>query len=167
MNENNYFNEALSNYINDFANSGAIKHYVDLEYSIEEIIKNLDFKISKDKVAKCVYNYYIEKGTIKTSLPDSTNDYIYTTEYVKDYNKFGSTSLRKITKRTKKENTSYEKCDLGKIKYNDESKFNSIISMLPREYRKMLVDIPWPLTTIYIDTKTIIGQAVVAFNGLL
>ena len=45
------FNEALGNFITDFAGGGAVRHLADSGLSVSEIVSRLDYPLPKEKVA--------------------------------------------------------------------------------------------------------------------
>jgi hypothetical protein len=56
-----YFEEALSNFTKDFAYGGAIRHLVDHGYSVDQIIKEFNYPISKEAIEKIVNQYLSER----------------------------------------------------------------------------------------------------------
>ena len=69
-----YFEEALSNFTKDFAYGGAIRHLVDHGYTVDRIIKEFHYPISRESIEKIVNQYLTDKdkkgnnnGTDKTS----------------------------------------------------------------------------------------------------
>ena len=56
-----YFEEALSNFTKDFAYGGAIRHLVDHGYTVDRIIKEFHYPISRESIEKIVDNYQKEK----------------------------------------------------------------------------------------------------------
>lgn len=59
--ENSYFNEALSNFVKDFAYGGAIRHLVDKGYTVERIIREFHYPISRESVEKIVEDHLKSK----------------------------------------------------------------------------------------------------------
>ena len=57
--ENQYFNEALHNFVQDFAYGGAIRHLVDLGYDTDRIIKEYHYPLSRETIDKIV-RYHIK-----------------------------------------------------------------------------------------------------------
>lgn len=55
--ENQYFNEALQNFVHDFAYGGAIRHLVDLGYDTDRIIKEYHYPLSRETIEKMVQDY--------------------------------------------------------------------------------------------------------------
>lgn len=56
-----YFEEALSNFTKDFAYGGAIRHLVDHGYTVDRIIKEFDYPISRESIEKIVNQYLAQK----------------------------------------------------------------------------------------------------------
>ena len=81
------FDKALSNYIKDFANGGAIRHFVELGYNVVEIKSSLDFPMSIEDVASVVWEEYIACKIICLEESEINSEYITNTSFVKDYNK--------------------------------------------------------------------------------
>ena len=158
------FDEALSNYVREFANGGAIRHFVDLGYSTDEIKSALDFPMSVEDIAKFVWKVYVDNKTVCLSEEDIQADYIIKTDYVKDYNKYGKTSLRRVTKKVGVEPRSYVSCNYGKIKYKDEDGFNRCLNDISDRSSQMIEHLPWPLETVYVDRNSKLGEAVIEFN---
>ena len=60
--ENGYFNEALSNFTKDFAYGGAIRHLVDKWYTVDRIVKEFNYPLSRESIEKMVEGYRKSKG---------------------------------------------------------------------------------------------------------
>lgn len=60
--ENQYFNEALQNFVQDFAYGGAIRHLADLGYDTDRIIKEYHYPLSRDTIDKIVKEHLKEKN---------------------------------------------------------------------------------------------------------
>lgn len=82
-----YFKEALSNFMKDSANGGAIRHLYDLGKTPEEIQKELLFPADISEIEAVISNYQKEKEE-----PDSAY------KIVKEQNKYGKTTFRKVKK---------------------------------------------------------------------
>lgn len=89
---NEHFNEALKNFMKDSANGGAIRHLYDLGYSVEEIRQELLFPASVEDIKALIDAYEAEK-----SAPEE----VY--EIIKEQNKFGKITFRKVKKELKQE----------------------------------------------------------------
>lgn len=56
-----YFEEALSNFTKDFAYGGAIRHLVDHGYTVDRIIREFHYPISRESIEKIVNQYLADK----------------------------------------------------------------------------------------------------------
>lgn len=63
-----YFQEALSDFMYDAASGGEIRHFVDLGYSVEQIMKQISFPTARSRVEKTVYRYLCESQMLRKDL---------------------------------------------------------------------------------------------------
>ena len=56
-----YFEEALSNFTKDFASGGAVRHLVDHGYTVDRIMKEFNYPISRESIEKIVNQYLAQK----------------------------------------------------------------------------------------------------------
>lgn len=96
MSEPEYFKNALSSFAFETACGGAIRHLADLGYTVKQITKQLDFPTSYEQVQKTVWTRLVDTGVICLSQPGSgkTSE---KTEFVKEYDKYGKVSFRKVS----------------------------------------------------------------------
>ena len=59
--ENQYFNEALQNFVRDFAYGGAIRHLVDLGDETDRIIREYHYPLPRDVIEKMVNDHLESK----------------------------------------------------------------------------------------------------------
>ena len=140
------FNKALSNFINEAAAGGAVRHLADLGYSISEIADSLDYPISKEKIAEEMWKHFVNTGKICLEEPKTVHE---KASFVKEQDSFGRISFRRVTKAIDNSNKQYVKCDFGKQLYQSKPEFMQMLMRLDAgdaEYIKLL---PWPLTTVY------------------
>ena len=64
--ENQYFNEALGNFVTDFGYGGAIRHLVDHGYDTDKIIREFHYPLSRDAIDKIVTDYKKSKEQRKS-----------------------------------------------------------------------------------------------------
>ncbi len=83
-----FFRNALSNFMKDSANGGAIRHLHDVGYSVEEIQKELLFPAKKEEIQKVIDEYEKEKSSPEDAY-----------EIVKVQNAYGKTSFQKRPKK--------------------------------------------------------------------
>ena len=68
--EGEYFNEALSSFTKDFAYGGAIRHLVDKGYTVERIMKEFKYPLSKESIERMVNDYNKSKSKNKGKKED-------------------------------------------------------------------------------------------------
>ncbi|MBR1852166.1 MAG: hypothetical protein IJ794_03165 [Lachnospiraceae bacterium] len=168
----NAFDQALSNFIHDFANGGAIRHLADAGLTVTEIAERLSFPTPKSRVAKEVWRYYLEMGKVRLEKPetglighgaDHTNkggktasnkedcgtDIIRKVTYVKEQNAYGRVSMRQVVEEIPVDRRTYIACDFGKQMYQDREQFLQKLETLSTKERQYILDLPWPLETVY------------------
>ena len=90
-----YFKKSLSDFTFDMASGGAIRHLVDRGYTVEQIVKMLDFPTPYDRVQQTVWKYFLDKGTVLLKEPErEAEEEKY--GYVTDYDMFGRKSFRRV-----------------------------------------------------------------------
>lgn len=94
MGENAYFRDALAHFTQEAASGGAIRHLADLGYSVKQIAENLDFPTPYGKVQAAVWAHFLETGVILPGRPGGAKK--EKAVYVKEYDKYGKTSFRRI-----------------------------------------------------------------------
>ncbi|MBP5324168.1 MAG: hypothetical protein J6Y86_01570 [Pseudobutyrivibrio sp.] len=146
-NKNNQeFNKALSNFINDVAAGGAVRHLADKGYGISEIGKQLDFPISKEKIAHFMWEHFLYTGKISLEEPQSTYEKV---SFVKEQDEFGKISFRRVTEIVDNSNRKYVLCEFGKELYKKSPEFLSWLEGLKEGDREYIELMPWPLEPVY------------------
>lgn len=104
MSEQDCFKAALSNFTHDVASGGAIRHLADLGYSVSQITQKLDFPTPYERVRKTVWEHLLDTGVILLEEPGSAARQERFT-YVRDYDRYGRTSFRRVPVTNGKEGT--------------------------------------------------------------
>lgn len=128
---NEHFNEALKNFMKDSANGGAIRHLYDLGYSVDEIREALLFPVSVEDIQVVITAYEEEK-----SAPEEAY------EIIKEQNKFGKTTFRKIKKKVSKNEC--DELEALKEKYMETK---------PMKYETILFDMDGTILNTLEDLK--------------
>ena len=95
-----YFSRALSNFVQDFANGGAIRHMADLGYTVNEIVQQLDYPIPREKAAKIVWQHFVDQGIILLEKPPESG-VMESVTYIKEQGKYGRITMRKVVEEKK------------------------------------------------------------------
>ncbi len=140
------FNEALGNFITDFAGGGAVRHLADSGLSVSEIVKSLNYPLPKEKVASIVWEHYINTGVICLDSPKPTVEKI---SYVKEQDAFGKVSMRRVVEKIDNSSTKYVKLDFGKRLYQNSEEFKKSLTVLSVKDSEYILDLPWPLQEVY------------------
>ncbi|MBR1860338.1 MAG: hypothetical protein IJ796_00545 [Lachnospiraceae bacterium] len=143
-----YFENALSNFMNDFAVGGSIRHLADNGFTVKEIHARLDFPIPVSKVSEAVWKHFIETGIIRLSEPDE-EAFTEKVSFVKEQDSFGRTSFRRVTEKIKNPETTYFPCDFGKMLYKDKTGFEKKLEVLSTRDKDYILGLPWPLQTVW------------------
>ena len=116
------FNKALGNFINDAAAGGAVRHLADLGYSISKIADEINYPISKEKIAQYMWEHFLNTGKISLEEPQSTYEKV---SFVKEQDEFGKISFRRVTETVDNSNRKYVLCEFGKELYKKSPEFLS------------------------------------------
>lgn len=100
MGQQEYFQQALSNFMFDVASGGAIRHLADLGYTVEQIRKHLDFPTPYDRIQKTVWEHLLQTGVIRLQEPGTAKKQEQY-EFVTEYDEYGRKSFRRVIKEAK------------------------------------------------------------------
>jgi hypothetical protein len=140
------FNKALSNFINDAAAGGAVRHLADLGYSISQIADNLDYPIPREKIAGYMWEHFVNIGKICLEEPKQMQDIA---SFVKEQDSFGRISFRRVVTTVDNSHKQYVKCEFGKLLYKKDEKFLQALQKLEEGDKEYVELLPWPLTPVY------------------
>ena len=148
--DNRYFNEALSNFTQDFSYGAAVRHLADLGYTVSEISKQLTYPATKEQIGTIVFKHYINTGIILLDPPsESSGGGAEQISYIKEEDSFGRTSFRRIVKKIEIPDLKYIPCRFGIDKYKNESEFLKSLNVLDIKDRDYILGLPWPVKTVY------------------
>lgn len=145
--ENNYFRDALHNFIFEEAAGGAIRHLADKGYTARQIADTLSFPLPYEKVREAYTAYLLEKGIL---LREEPTGHIRQekTEYVREYDKYGKPSFRRVRVSNGQEAADAKKkkyiaCDFG------AEKAQAMLAVLDKKQREYIEGICWTKQTMY------------------
>lgn len=101
MPEQSYFQKALSNFTHEAANGGAIRHLTDLGYTAKQVAEQLDFPTPFARVQKEIWQRLLDTSVILLEKPGSARS--KKADYVREYDKYGRASFRKVMEQDVKE----------------------------------------------------------------
>ena len=185
MAENDYFKQALSNFVFDMASGGAIQHLTNQGYTVKQIIEKLDFPAPYEKVQEAVWKQLENNGCLLLEEPGSGVGQ-ERAEYVMEKDSFGRRSFRKViikadktkqihwkevifsrkingkltdylSKKIKEngENASYVSCNFG-------MKTNRLPDVLDEQQKDYISGLPWPNQEVYHRLDIRMREIVVA-----
>lgn len=95
MAENEYFKQALSNFVFDMASGGAIQHLTNQGYTVKQIIEKLDVAAPYEKVQEVVWKQLLNNECLLLEAPGSGAGQ-EKAEYIMEKDRFGKRSFRKV-----------------------------------------------------------------------
>ena len=155
-----FFKSALKNFSQDMANGGAIRHLWNLGYSVHQIMESLDYPAPYDRVQNVVWDHLVDTGVICLTKPESAHRQEMVS-YVKEYDKYGRTSFRRVTEvKSPGETEAYVPCDFGIFIHRDREMYEKILDCLTERQREYITDIPWKNMRVYHKKDKIMGEIV-------
>ena len=185
MAENDYFKQALSNFVFDMASGGAIQHLTNQGYTVKQMIEKLDFPAPYEKVQEAVWKQLLNNGSLLLEEPGSGAGQ-ERAEYVMEKDSFGRRSFRKVVIKADKtkqihwkevifsgkingnltdylskkikengENASYISCNFG-------MKTNRLPDVLDDQQKDYILGLPWPKQIVYHKLDIRMREIVVA-----
>lgn len=97
-----YFQKALSNMVFESACGASIRSMADRGCTTKQIVKQLDYPMSFERVARAVTDYLLEQDILRRKPPDAEESRENYT-YVQERGKFGKTSFRRVLLEEKEE----------------------------------------------------------------
>ena len=91
----NYFYDALHNFIFEEAGGGAIRHLADRGYTARQIADALSFPVPYETVRETLTKYLMESGVLLKVRPEAYGE-PERIEYVREYDRYGKPSFRRV-----------------------------------------------------------------------
>lgn len=95
MGENQYFQEALADFVHGAAYGGAVRHLADRGYTVKQIVERLDFPAPCEKVRRMVWERLTDTGVILGDVPGNGRQR-EKFSYVKEYDRNGKPTFRRL-----------------------------------------------------------------------
>lgn len=144
---NGYFEAALSDFMFDVAAGGAIRHLADRGYSIEQIVKELDYPVPRAKVEKAFQRHLSESGVLLWKLPEQYEEWKVKLTRAAEKDALSVTLISYIQKYGEK--NSYVECRFGQWSKQDEQKMQQVMAFLSSREREYLSSIRWEQSVMY------------------
>ncbi len=146
-----YFDEALSDFVHDAACGGAIRHLVDLGYSLPQIVRALTYPVSPEKVRKTAYRYMLESGLLLRGL-EGTEAFLHIKLNRSDREAAHRLLYKKIQENG--EAKTYLSCPFGKWvcqngKGTGEERLRAELSCLNPREQDYIAGIAWDAPLLY------------------
>lgn len=136
-----YFEDALSNFVHDMASGGAIRHLVDMGYSIDRIMEQLDYPTSRKRVEKTVYQYMMESGILLDALP--VEETVMKVSHLNNVSRpVISQRLREQIQKNDKD-SSYMQCPFGRWLQENQTEYLDQLSCLTGREKEYISGVPW------------------------
>lgn len=179
MSEQDYFKQALQNFTFDVASKGAVCHLADSGFTVDQIMKKLDFPTPYDRVQQTVWEHFRDTGYLLLEEPGKEKRQ-EKFSYVTDYDQYGRKSFRRVTvsdtvyeavrwkeqeyKKEKQETfsaflthlcarngekESYVSCDFGLRSKREPQQFLRDLQFLDEYQREYVMGIPWERKLVY------------------
>lgn len=141
------FNRALSNMTGEIAYKAAVRHLVDIGYSMKEIEKQLTYPAPYEKIRECAYEYMCESGMILLKEPLETQS-IKRYDYVLEEGKYGQKTYKRVLlDQTQTDMEEYIPVDFGLMSTEEMQNLKKELSAGEWEY---ISEIPWPKARVYL-----------------
>ena len=179
MAENEYFKQALSNFVMDVASGGAIKHLTNQGYTVQQIVDKLDFPTPYEKVQELVWKQLVDSGCVLLEEPGSGAEH-EKVDYIQEKDSFGRSSFRRVVVQCENEakihwkercysrekdgvfvsflhaqcekngeQDSYVSCSFGLRKYRDLAGYEKMLRVLNAQQAEYIRGLPWERKTSY------------------
>lgn len=136
-----YFEDALSNFVHDMASGGAIRHLVDMGYSVDRIMEQLDYPIPRRRVEKTVYQYMMESGILLDALP--VEETVMKVSHLNNVSRpVISQRLREQIQKNDKD-SSYMQCPFGRWLQENQTEYLDQLSCLTGREKEYISGVPW------------------------
>ncbi len=175
--ENQYFQKALGDFVQEAAYGGAVRHLTDKGYTVKQIMEQLDFPAPYEKVRQAVWERLRDTGVILLQEPgkDAREE---KASYVKEYDRYGKITFRRVPgsreeaapicwkehslaagkaelmvclKAKLEENGeafSYASWDFGRVAAKEPEQYKRLLNLLAGE-KEYVEELPWERCRVY------------------
>ncbi len=146
--EQRYFQSALSDFVYDMASGGAICHLTDLGYTVKRIQESLDYPTPYERIQKTVWKHLLDTGVI---APKEQEDVREKVEYVREYDRYGKPSFRRVTVPVSSPKPSQPRllCSFGLVKHKDPKRYREVLEALQPRQAEYIDGLPWGVESVW------------------
>ena len=150
MGEQEYFKNALSNFMYDAACGEAISHRADMGDSVRKITEELDFPMPYAKVQQAVWNKYGTTSFRRIKVTADAGKVInWKTKTFQISEKDAIEAYVEDRFLKNGEASAYMSCDFGRMQYKDAKQYENILQILEPKQREYIEGLPWELSRCY------------------
>lgn len=142
-----YFEQALSDFTHDMASGGAIRHLVDVGFSVNQIMERLDFPTPRERVEKTVYRYMTESGMLLLKPP--VEEAVMNVHLCKMGKRKDIRQMLLEYIHVNGEENSYMCCPFGRLIRQDRELLKDMLEGLTGRERDYILGIPWKEDVMY------------------
>lgn len=142
-----YFDEALSDFVHDMASGRAIRHLADTGYTTTQIMQQLDYPTSRQKIEKTVYRHFIETGILLTELPIPKDSMAQSVLECTDEAQIYACLQKHLAQNG--EEYSYISCPFGLTEAGTDAALPKLLSPLTAREKEYILGIPWKPAMMY------------------
>ena len=140
-----YFASALQNMTKEVAYAAAVRHLVDLDYTIPEILRTLTYPAPESAVRDTAFKYMLDSGLILENNPSNVQTKEFY-DFVEEEGKFGKKSFRRVKREALKNEEEYLECPFGLFSDEQWKRAKAILNNKDYEY---IANIPWKKKVMY------------------
>lgn len=133
MEENRYFQDALTKFTHEAAGGGAIRHLTDRGYTVAQILERLDFPVPRERVRQTVWERLMDTGILLREEPGKGGGKEKAV-YVREYDRYGKSTFRRVVEA--QETPTVERFAERMFVYGDESSLERLRSLLEARTRE-------------------------------
>ena len=179
MGEQEYFKNALSNFMFEASSGGAIRHLADLGYTVKQISKKLEFPTPYERVRKTVWEHLVETGVLLLEEPGNGGQK-EKADFVKEIDAYGRSSFRRVVLESGERETvrwrvrqfrepdawvlaavlaercaghgderAYVSCDFGLRSRREPERLEESLQVLDEDKRDYIQGLPWERRLVY------------------
>lgn len=135
----------MSDFVFDVASGGAIRHLADRGYSVDQIMEQLEFPTSRERVEKTVYRHLTETGMLRSGMDTEGMSVVP----LKRMNACGMNGFLSGHILQNGQENSFVSCPFGMWLKKDKDRLMGYLSCLTARERDYIMGIRWEQDMMY------------------